>query len=139
MVHPKTKFPDYEKLIPNSSSTQSLVDRKAFMESIKAASIFARDGSGIIKLIMDKSSKKISILSNAEEIGDLENDIDADINGDESKVAFNSRFLQDVVGVLGSDVIKIDSSSPSSPGVFTEKSDGNSNYRHVIMPMFVQW
>jgi len=133
------QFPDYEKLIPNSSSTQSLVDRKAFMESIKAASIFARDGSGIIKLIMDKSSKKISILSNAEEIGDLENDIDADINGDESKVAFNSRFLQDVVGVLGSDVIKIDSSSPSSPGVFTEKSDGNSNYRHVIMPMFVQW
>ena len=133
------QFPDYEKLIPNSSSTQSLVDRKAFMESIKAASIFARDGSGIIKLIMNKSSKKISILSNAEEIGDLENDIDADINGDESKVAFNSRFLQDVVGVLGSDVIKIDSSSPSSPGVFTEKSDGNSNYRHVIMPMFVQW
>ena len=133
------QFPDYEKLIPNSSSTQSLVDRKAFMESIKAASIFARDGSGIIKLIMDKSSKKISILSNAEEIGDLENDIDADINGDESKVAFNSRFLQDVVGVLGSDIIKIDSSSPSSPGVFTEKSDGNSNYRHVIMPMFVQW
>ena len=47
------QFPDYEKLIPNSSSTQSLVDRKAFMESIKAASIFARDGSGIIKLIMD--------------------------------------------------------------------------------------
>ena len=133
------QFPDYEKLIPNSSSTQSLVDRKAFMESIKAASIFARDGSGIIKLIMDKSSKKISILSNAEEIGDMGNDIDADINGDESKVAFNSRFLQDVVGVLGSDVIKIDSSSPSSPGVFTEKSDGNSNYRHVIMPMFVQW
>ena len=88
---------------------------------------------------MDKSSKKISIHSNAEEIGDLENDIDADINGDESKVAFNSRFLQDVVGVLNSDIIKIDSSSPSSPGVFTEKSDGNSNYRHVIMPMFVQW
>ena len=133
------QFPDYEKLIPNSSSTQSFVNRKAFMESIKAASIFARDGSGIIKLIMDKSSKKISIHSNAEEIGDLENDIDADINGDESKVAFNSRFLQDVVGVLSSEVIKIDSSSPSSPGVFTEKSDGNSNYRHVIMPMFVQW
>ena len=133
------QFPDYEKLIPNSSSTQSLVDRKAFMESIKAASIFARDGSGIIKLIMDKNSKKISIHSNAEEIGDSESDIDADINGDESKVAFNSRFLQDVVGVLSSDTIKIDSSSPSSPGVFTEKSDGNSNYRHVIMPMFVQW
>jgi len=133
------QFPDYEKLIPNSSSTQTFVDRKQFMQSVKAASIFARDGSGIIKLIMDKSSKKISILSNAEEIGDLENDIEADINGDESKVAFNSRFLQDVVGALNSEIIKIDTSSPSSPGVFTEKSEGSSNYRHVIMPMFVQW
>jgi DNA polymerase-3 subunit beta len=89
---------------------------------------------------MDKDSKKINILSNAEEGGDLQNEIQADINGDESKVAFNSRFLQDVVSALDSDSIKIDSSSPSSPGVFTEKSDdGNGSYRHVIMPMFVQW
>tara|TARA_B110000438_G_scaffold113042_1_gene110865 strand:- start:765 stop:1901 length:1137 start_codon:yes stop_codon:yes gene_type:complete len=133
-------FPDYEKLIPNSSTTQTFVNRKEFMQSIKAASIFAREGSGIIKLIMDKDSKKINILSNAEEGGDLENEIDADINGDESKVAFNSRFLQDVVSALDTESIKIDSSSPSSPGVFTEKSEeGNSSYRHVIMPMFVQW
>ena len=88
---------------------------------------------------MDRSSNKISILSNAEEIGNLENDIEADVNGDDSKVAFNSKFLQDVVGVLNTAQIKIDTSSPSSPGVFTEKSNGDSNYRHVIMPMFVQW
>lgn len=133
------QFPDYEKLIPNSSTTQTSVDRSKLLQSIKAASIFARDGSGIIKLVMDRNSNKISILSNAEEIGDLENDIDADVNGDDSKVAFNSKFLQDVVGVLDTAQIKIDTSSPSSPGVFTEKSNGDSNYRHVIMPMFVQW
>ena len=113
------------------------------MESVRAASIFARDGSGIIKLVIDNGSKKISVLSNAEEIGDLENDIDADIHGEESKVAFNSRFLQDVVSALDADIIRLDTSSPSSPGVFTEKSDGDSGgsttYRHVIMPMFVQW
>ena len=68
-----------------------------------------------------------------------QNDIDADVNGDDSKVAFNSKFLQDVVGVLDTTQIKIDTSYPSSPGVFTEKSNGDSNYRHVIMPMFVQW
>ena len=133
------QFPDYEKLIPNSSTTQTSVDRSKLLQSIKAASIFARDGSGIIKLVMDRNSNKISILSNAEEIGDLENDINADVNGDDSKVAFNSKFLQDVVGVLDTTQIKIDTSSPSSPGVFTEKSNGDSNYRHVIMPMFVQW
>ncbi|MBO82852.1 MAG: DNA polymerase III subunit beta [Actinobacteria bacterium] len=137
------QFPDYEKLIPNSSTTQTYVDRKKFLESVRAASIFARDGSGIIKLVIDNGSKKISVLSNAEEIGDLENDIDADIHGEESKVAFNSRFLQDVVSALDADIIRLDTSSPSSPGVFTEKSDGDAGgsttYRHVIMPMFVQW
>ena len=107
------QFPDYEKLIPNSSTTQSSVDRSKLLQSIKAASIFARDGSGIIKLVMDRNSNKISILSNAEEIGDLENDIDADVNGDDSKVAFNSKFLQDVVGVLDTTQIKIDTSSLS--------------------------
>ena len=108
------QFPDYEKLIPNSSTTQSSVDRSKLLQSIKAASIFARDGSGIIKLVMDRNSNKISILSNAEEIGDLENDIDADVNGDDSKVAFNSKFLQDVVGVLDT-TLKIDT-RPLRPG-----------------------
>ena len=66
-----------------------------------------------------------------------ENNIQANIQGDESKVAFNSRFLLDVLGVFDSKDIILETNTPSSPGVF--KSLDHPGYTHVIMPMFVQW
>ena len=81
--------------------------------------------------------RNLKIISRAEEVGSNENNIQADVNGDDSKVAFNSRFLLDVLNVFDSENIILETNTPSSPGVF--KSLDNPGYTHVIMPMFVQW
>ena len=135
------QFPDYSKLIPDSHTTQSVVNREEFLQAARAASIFARDGSGIVKLIFDPSgSGAVNIFSSAEEIGDLENQIQAKIEGEEARIAFNSKFLIDVLSVIKSKDIVFECSSPSSPGVFQEYSEDSSDntYTHVVMPMFVQ-
>jgi DNA polymerase-3 subunit beta len=135
------QFPDYSKLIPDSHTTQTIVKREEFLQAARAASIFARDGSGIIKLIFDPSGV-VNIFSSAEEIGDLENQIQAKIEGEEARIAFNSKFLIDVLNVIKSSDIVFECSSPSSPGVFQEHSnstDDKNTYTHVVMPMFVQW
>ena len=137
------QFPDYSKLIPDSHTTQIIIKREEFLQAARAASIFARDGSGIIKLIFDPSgSGTVNIFSSAEEIGDLENQIQAKIEGEEARIAFNSKFLIDVLNVIKSSDIVFECSSPSSPGVFQEHSDNSddkNSYTHVVMPMFVQW
>ncbi|MDP7194321.1 MAG: DNA polymerase III subunit beta [Dehalococcoidia bacterium] len=137
------QFPDYSKLIPDSHTTQTIINREEFLQAARAASIFARDGSGIIKLIFVPSgSGVVNIFSSAEEIGDLENQIQAKIEGEEARIAFNSKFLIDVLNVIKSSDIVFECSSPSSPGVFQEHSDNsddNNSYTHVVMPMFVQW
>ncbi len=137
------QFPDYSKLIPDSHTTQTIINREEFLQAARAASIFARDGSGIIKLIFDPSgSGVVNIFSSAEEIGDLENQIQAKIEGEEARIAFNSKFLIDVLNVIKSSDIVFECSSPSSPGVFQENSDNSddkNSYTHVVMPMFVQW
>ena len=123
-------------------TTQSVVNREEFLQAARAASIFARDGSGIVKLIFDPSgSGAVNIFSSAEEIGDLENQIQAKIEGEEARIAFNSKFLIDVLSVIKSKDIVFECSSPSSPGVFQEYSEDSSDntYTHVVMPMFVQW
>jgi len=134
-------FPDYEKLIPATSGTVATVDRKAFMQATRAASIFARDGSGIIKLFIEPGEEegkgKIKIESRAEEVGGNDSSLDADIEGDEGRVAFDSRFLLDVLGVMPDGKITLSTSTPSSPGVI--RSEKIENYTHVVMPMFVQW
>ena len=79
----------------------------------------------------------VRIMSQAEELGSNEARIKAEIEGEEARIAFNSKFLGEILGVLDGDEIEIETMSPSSPGVF--RSAANSGYLHIIMPMFVQW
>jgi DNA polymerase-3 subunit beta len=134
-------FPNYPQLIPETYGTRVVVESGAFMRATRTASIFARDGSGIIRVHMtggsDGAPGKLSISSRADEVGDNEGEVDAQVEGDESKIAFNSKYLTEVLDVLNDGEIALETTSPSSPGVL--KAVGNDEYIHVVMPMFVQW
>jgi DNA polymerase III subunit beta len=135
-------FPQYSQLIPQSFSTKATVDVGQFLRATKTAAIFARDGSGIVRLIItpgDSEVKpgKLSISARSEEIGDDTGEIDTLVQGSEAKIAFNSKYLIDVLNVLRETSVSIEVTTPSSPGVF--RPVGSDNYLHVIMPMFVQW
>jgi DNA polymerase-3 subunit beta len=135
-------FPNYSQLIPQSYNTRVVVDVGAFLRATKTASIFARDGSGIVRLVMAPGSEltpgKMTVSARSEEIGDDVGEIDAIIEGEEAKIAFNGRYLIDVLSVLDEKgQVALETTNPSSPGVL--RPVGVDNYIHVVMPMFVQW
>lgn len=134
-------FPNYSQLIPEGHDTRAVVDQTAFLSATRTASIFARDGSGIVRLNVlpaeNGSGGKLSISSRAEELGDNQGEIDASVEGDESKIAFNSKYLSEVLDVLGPGEIALETTTSSSPGVIRPVS--KEGYIHVVMPMFVQW
>ena len=132
-------FPNYEQLIPQAYSTRAVVKLSEFSMATRSASIFARDGSGIIRLqIMPKDGKgKIAISARAEEVGDNLGEVDAAVEGEEAKIAFNSKYLMDVLGVLTEEEVALEATTSSSPGVI--RPVGKDDYIHVVMPMFVQW
>ncbi len=132
-------FPNYSQLIPKSYTTRAILNLSEFLRATKSASIFARDGSGIVRLqIMPRDGKgKIAISARAEEIGDNLGEVDATVEGEEAKIAFNSKYLMDVLGVLNKDQVALETTTSSSPGVIRPVTD--ESYVHVVMPMFVQW
>ena len=134
-------FPNYSQLIPQSYNTRVIVNVAEFLRATKTASIFARDGSGIVRLVItpgsEKSPGKISVSARSEEIGDDIGEIDATVEGDEAKIAFNGKYLTDVLGVLSEAQVALEVTNPSSPGLI--RPVGTENYTHVVMPMFVQW
>ena len=77
------------------------------------------------------------ISSRSEEVGDNESEVDVKVEGEESKIAFNSKYLTDVLDVLESNEVALETTTPSSPGVLRPVDD--DSYVHVVMPMFVQW
>lgn len=134
-------FPNYSQLIPQNYASRALVGVTEFLRETKLASIFARDGSGIVRLQVQSGEDilpgKLMISARADEIGDNQGEIDATVEGDAAKIAFNGKYLQDVLGVLDADRVALETSSPSSPGVI--RPVGSADYVHVVMPMFVQW
>ncbi|MBI4307714.1 MAG: DNA polymerase III subunit beta, partial [Chloroflexi bacterium] len=149
-------FPNYTQLIPQAYASRAVVNLQEFARAVRTASIFARDGSGIIRVYMAPSGQgiggKLNISSKAEEVGENTAELEASVEGDEARIAFNSRYLTDVLGALNTPEVALEVTSPSSPGVFrpagagkkAEGRDGSQppeegEYVHVIMPMFVQW
>ena len=134
-------FPNYSQLIPQSYGTRAVVSLQDFRRASRSASIFAKDGSGIIRLHVtpgaNGSGGTVQVSSRAEEVGDNVGEIDAKVEGDESKIAFNSKYLLDVLDVLGTGEIALETTTSSSPGVL--KQVASDDYVHVVMPMFVQW
>jgi DNA polymerase-3 subunit beta len=134
-------FPNYSQLIPQNYSTRSIIDLNEFSRAADLASPFAREGAGIIRLQMipasDTNKDNIYVTSSAEESGHGEGSIEAHIEGEEAKIAFSSKYLQEVLGVLERGDVALETTNPSSPGVI--KQINNEDYVHVIMPMFVQW
>lgn len=134
-------FPNYSQLIPESYTTRAVVDVAEFLRATRMASIFARDGSGIVRLIMTSGTEltpgKMNISARAEEIGDNVGEIDALIDGEPAKIAFNAKYLSDVLSVLHQNQVALETTTPSSPGVL--RPVGVDNYIHIVMPMFVQW
>lgn len=134
-------FPDYSRLIPKEWGSRAVVEVRDFLQETKIASIFARDGSGIVRITFeageDGQPGEMTIIARAEEIGDNSGKLDAVVEGEPSKIAFNARYLQDVLQVLDGGRVSLETTGPSQPGVI--RLVDNDNYAHVIMPMFVQW
>ena len=134
-------FPNYSQLIPKSYNTRVMVNVAEFLRATKTASIFARDGSGIVRLVVTPGSEsnpgKLAVSARSEEIGDDVGEIDATVEGADAKIAFNGKYLTDVLSVLHESQVALETTNPSSPGLI--RPVGTDNYTHVVMPMFVQW
>jgi DNA polymerase-3 subunit beta len=134
-------FPDYSRLIPKEWSSRAVVEVRDFLQETKIASIFARDGSGIVRITFqggdDGAPGQMTLSARAEEIGDNEGNLDAAVEGEPAKIAFNGKYLQDVLQVLDGGRVALETTGPSQPGVIRPLD--NDNYVHVVMPMFVQW
>jgi DNA polymerase-3 subunit beta len=132
------EYPDYEKIIPKSSTTKVLVDKEELLRAVKLASIFAREAANVVKFKIGKESVKITAESG--QSGSQETKIDAKVIAEgpepvEWEVAFNYKFVEDFLHSVVGEEVKMEFSTIDKAGVFTDTSD--SSYLHLIMPVKV--
>ena len=136
-------FPRYMDLLEDamrdtkSEATLRITDILAASRSVY---IFVRDSNNIVKVQMNSGSEdgptgQMIISSKDDEVGENAAEIDGQITGEKSTIAFNGQYLLDVLANIDGEEVSIKTSGPSRAGVFT--SPGSDQYVHLIMPMFI--
>ncbi len=133
-------FPDFTRIIPESHTTRTVVETAELQSAVKASSVFARESMNTIRLQVAPANEmgggKVTITANSAESGDNVGDVDATIDGAPVEIAFNARYLAEVLNALRVPKIMLETAGATSPGVF--KAVGRDDFTHVIMPMHVK-
>ncbi len=127
----EARFPPYEKVIPASSKRQVNIERLAFLEALRRASLISRDKTVAIKMTFNEG--KMVITSDNPDVGEAREEIDAEYEGEELTVGFNGRYIMDVLGSLGTPKIELSLSGTSDACVIKPFEEGG--YLGVVMPM----
>jgi DNA polymerase-3 subunit beta len=130
-------FPELSQLIPQSYKTRTVMPTNAFLKACKQAEIFAREGSHIARINITATGEMqpglVEITGQSEETGFNQTTVDATIEGQNQLIAFNVRFMREVLDVIHTPNAALETTSDTSPGVI--KPVGEDNFIHVIMPM----
>ena len=131
-------FPDLEQLIPRRYNTRTVLSTPDFLKACKRAEIFAREGSHIARINIqagngEMTPGKVEISGQSEETGFNQTDVDATVEGQPQLIAFNVRFLREVLEVINTPNAALETTADTSPGVI--RPVGEENFLHVIMPM----
>lgn len=133
-------FPDYKQIIPRDYSTQVELGRDALLTAVRRSSYFARDNNDAIRLSIKPADDElmpglIEVSANAAERGNSQSFVDAAISGPEMQVAFNARYLNDVLNVIKGGQASLGLNGANQAGVI--RPTGDEQYTHVIMPMVI--
>ena len=130
-------FPDYRAIIPRSLKTHSVLSTAAFLNACKQAEIIAREGNNVVRLNIQPQGNDmpgvVEISATSEETGTNEVKVDANIDGPALLIAFNVRYLREVLDVLKTPSVALETNANNTPALI--KPIGEEDFTHVIMPM----
>lgn len=129
-------FPDFSPIIPGKYTTKAVMDTASFLKACRTASIFAREASHTARVKFDPGdgmSGSAVISATSAEMGDNEAEVDAAVEGNAVEVAFNVKYLTDVLSVIDAPQVAIETTTAMEPGVV--RPIGKTEFFHIIMPM----
>lgn len=125
------KYADYRRIIPETAEQQILIDREAFLASLKRISLMSSDKSRSLTFSLTPGILQLS--SQSPELGDAKEEINVDYEGEELKIGFNSRYLIDAVSTMEGEKISLELRGKQNPGVV--RSSQGAEHVSVVMPM----
>lgn len=125
------QFLNYRDIIRKDHKSKILVNKREFQDSLERASLLASEGkANLIKLNIKED--KIIIKSNSE-IGDVNEQVYSEQEGDILNIAFNSKYILDGIKVIDAEDIELLFMGSLNPCII--RPVGDENYTYLALPV----
>lgn len=133
------QFPSYERVIPQSADRILTLEREPLLSAVKRAAIVARESANriVFRTTDGENGESLTITAESGNLGNAFEEVEVAREGSDVpvEIAFNAKYLSDVLSVLDAEGLKFELTEPLRPGVI--RPVGDSNYFCVLMPMQV--
>ncbi len=125
-------FPDYGALIPKQFVATATALREDVHRAFRKVSIFA-DTFNQVHISLKSSAKKFSIQSSNTSVGATDEDIPAALEGDDTEINFNARYITDALAAIGGDSVSFSIAGPGKPMLIEDSP--KRGFLYLVMPM----
>jgi DNA polymerase-3 subunit beta len=131
------RFPDYKVVIPVDNPYRLTVNKSDFQSALRRVSVFS-----------NKSTNQVALSISGSELQLAAQDIDfsfegnermkCQYNGEDLVIAFNARFLIEMLNAADSDEVNLELSTPTKAGLIKPvEKDENEELLMLVMPLML--
>src|ERR1700756_3561500 len=127
------QFPNYEAVLPKDNNKLVTVNSDDLSAAVQRVAQFADERSRAVRLRLEKGELRISASST--EMGESEDSIETNYNGDGLSIGFNAQYLLDFLKAVGTGDVRLELKDPQSAGQLRPGEGDEYKYRYIVMPM----
>ena len=127
------EYTRYRRILPTEWHTKVKVNRAAFEKALDLAGLMAREGKNNL-VRFQIADQQLTMTSNAEQ-GDVLEQVDLMVDGKDLEIAFNVRYMSDVLKALDEDEICLRFNSNVSPCEICPPE--GDEYLYLVLPVRV--
>ena len=125
------EYIDYNRVIPKAFTLSATVETSTFADCIERAALIARSSrNNLIRLEVGNGA---IIFSASSEAGDVQEEMPAEIQGEDLTISFNVRYLSELAHILTADEIVLKFGSSVSPCVIMPVD--SDEFVYLILPV----
>lgn len=123
------QFPNYEKVIPKQTERKVTFIREELLNAVRRVEIVSSTASN--KMLVKFNANTMNMTAESAEAGKAEEEIPISMDGNDLAIAFNAKYLSEVLGTLAEDSLTLELNGPLNPGILRAGSD----FLYIVMPM----
>ena len=131
------RFPDYKVVIPTENPYKLTVNKNDFQNALRRVSVFS-----------NKSTNQVALNISGSELQLAAQDVDfsfegtermkCQYNGEDMMIAFNAKFLIEMLSAADSDEVFMELSTPTKAGIIQpSEKDDNEELLMLVMPLML--